>query len=66
MPVSQLKMQNHIDGYKSEHVGIASDLLGDTKPENCLMQRQIKAKHQCKTFVMSSLHSSIKIWLRNS
>lgn len=44
MPVSQLKMQNHIDGYKAEHVGIARDLLDDVKRENCLMQGQIKAK----------------------
>lgn len=49
MPVSQLKMQNHIDGYTAEHVGIASDLLGDTNPENFLKQRQIKAKLQCKS-----------------
>lgn len=42
-------MQNHIDGYTAEHVGIASDLLGDTNPENFLKQRQIKAKLQCKS-----------------
>lgn len=48
MPVSQLKMQNYIDACEAEHVGIASDLLGDTKPENCLMKRKIKAKLQCE------------------
>lgn len=51
MPVGQLKTQNHIDGYKSEQVGIASDLLDDTKPENCLRQRKIKVKHQCKNIL---------------
>lgn len=43
MPVSQLKTQNHIDGYTAEHIGIASDFLDNTNPENCLIQREIKA-----------------------
>lgn len=42
MSVYQLKMQNHIDGPKAEHVRGASDFLDDRKPEKSPMQREIK------------------------
>lgn len=55
-------MQNHIDGYKAKHVGIANWPFRWHKAWKLSDAKANKGK----IFFMSSLHSNIKIWLRNS